>query len=381
VDKVTISRPELDDLRRKIETYERALQDAVPDVSRLQELLLQFAPSSPVSSTSPSSASLVATPASAAGSASVEPEAVNLAAVAGGDGLAPGPVEGRLLRDAGGTARFFGATSSAAFLDHLKDFMSAVAPLAVAGHIELNDEAEDSDDEGAESDNRSAISSFLRTRGTYTTLDSRPLQTPEVNPLWLPPKPAFLAMLTELRHVIQDGNGEWPSGGIYWFGDMTTIPTLPSVSGASPPTSSDLDALRPLAFHQAALAVITQTAKQTPAPGSVNSAEAFFARAHRLLGGNPLDTSHYRSMGEVSALLLMGLYLVQNHRREMAAAYLAAAVRVAVNLGAHRGWTDESGKRVFWTAYVLDRWMSCLLGRPPSIADEVIQLPPPQDVP
>ncbi|KAK8919865.1 putative transcriptional regulatory protein [Metarhizium anisopliae] len=48
-------------------------------------------------------------------------------------------------------------------------------------------------------------------------------------------------------------------------------------------------------------------------------------------------------------------------------------------LGAHRGWVDERGKRVFWSVYCLDRWLSCLTGRPPTITDEAIQLPLPAD--
>jgi hypothetical protein len=32
---------------------------------------------------------------------------------------------------------------------------------------------------------------------------------------------------------------------------------------------------------------------------------------------------------------------------------------------------------VFWTLYILDRWISVLMGRPPSISDESIRLPLP----
>ncbi|KAI9150275.1 transcriptional regulatory protein [Paramyrothecium foliicola] len=371
-DKVTISRPELDDLRRKLEMYERALQDTVPDASRLQELLQQFAAVSPESSTSPSSAP-ASTPASVAEVASFEAEAAALMAPSGDGGVVLGAVEGRLLRDAEGTARFFGRTSAAVFLDHLRDFLSSVAPLAMARQIILGSGARDTEDSQYEDDN-SAIASFLQNRGTYQTLDSSPLAQLDVSPLLLPPTPTLIAMMAELRHVIQDGNGEAPSGGIYWFGDLATVPSLP-------PQEASAAALRPLAFHHAAIALITQTATQRPSPGGTNSAEAFFARAHRLLGNNPLDISQCRTMGEAATLMMMGLFLVQTNRRETAAAYFTAAVRAAVSLGAHRGWSDESGRRVFWTAYALDRWMSCLLGRPPAITDEMIQLAPPQDAP
>ena len=50
--------------------------------------------------------------------------------------------------------------------------------------------------------------------------------------------------------------------------------------------------------------------------------------------------------------------------------------------GVHRGWSiDEDGKRKFWDAYNLDRWLSQLMGRPAGIADEAIKLDVPRDAP
>jgi hypothetical protein len=39
---------------------------------------------------------------------------------------------------------------------------------------------------------------------------------PAVDSLWLPSRPEMTAMLKGLRYYIQDGNGDYPSGGIYW---------------------------------------------------------------------------------------------------------------------------------------------------------------------
>jgi hypothetical protein len=58
-------------------------------------------------------------------------------------------------------------------------------------------------------------SSFVASCGRYQTHDSRPLPQPSVNPLWLPEQTDMQLMLVELRNYIQDGNGEFSSGGIY----------------------------------------------------------------------------------------------------------------------------------------------------------------------
>jgi hypothetical protein len=38
-----------------------------------------------------------------------------------------------------------------------------------------------------------------------------------VDPLWLPQSKEMKAMLGELSYYIQDGNGDFSSGGIYWY--------------------------------------------------------------------------------------------------------------------------------------------------------------------
>jgi hypothetical protein len=104
--------------------------------------------------------------------------------------------EGGLLFDPDGTPRFFGETSGATFLDYLKQFMLTLVPLTFQP-------------------NSGDGSSFVATIGRYQTYDSRPIPNPDVDPLWLPALADMDLLLAELRGYIQDGDGDFPSGGIY----------------------------------------------------------------------------------------------------------------------------------------------------------------------
>ena len=123
-----------------------------------------------------------------------------------------------MLSDPDGISRYLGETSGATFLDHLKHFMLTLVPLTF-----LPDSGDGS--------------SFVASIGQYQTFDSRPLPNPDgevpmhetlgnrtnkellsaVDALWLPSPADMTSMLAELRYYIQDGNGEFPCGGIYWF--------------------------------------------------------------------------------------------------------------------------------------------------------------------
>ncbi|KFA62937.1 hypothetical protein S40285_04367 [Stachybotrys chlorohalonatus IBT 40285] len=356
VEKVSISRSELDSLRRKVEAYEKVLTDA----GRASELLQHQSPlsegaASPGGTWAPSVVSLDS--AAAAATQSSEHE----------DAVAPGGIDSRLLRDGDGVTRFFGETSAAAFLDHLNEFMNLMTTsLMYHQHSPSPSQAQPIRSSGAASSG-----TLLPSSGTYHTRDSRPLRTVDVSPLWVPPAPSLSAMLAELRSVIQDGgNGERIGGGIYFWGDLALAENRDD-----------------MAFVNAALAVLYyrstgSRAQQQRSGGSPKDSpqpsEVFFSRAIRLLS-NPLDVSRRADISDVATLSLLGLYLIQTNRCDAAAMYISTAIRTGVMLGAHRGWVDERGKRTFWTAYVLDRWVSCVLGRPPSIADEAVQLPPPED--
>ena len=369
---------ELDELKKKVEVYEKALQDALPDATRRQELLHHAASPDSSSSASPfaagaSSASHAAGPGSSstqhpssASSIKTEPTDDDTAV------LSPG----RLLQDLDGVGRYLGETSGATFLDHLKELMSAVLPTTTAQH-EQQQQMQQFHTQHTQPTLVDGIS-FLSSIGSYATYDSKPLGSVDVNPLWLPPDSTVSVVMSELRFFIQDGGGSWPSGGIYWWGDLDGLP----VRAPSPPhdIGLNLDDYRHLAFYHAALAVACQSTMTQPPPSleaHPSLSEPYFARAAMLLG-NPLDIKR-RTIGDVAALALMGFYLIETNRADAAYMYVAAAMHISIMLGAHRGWVDERGKRVFWSVYALDRWLSCLMGRPPTITDDAIQLPLPAD--
>ncbi|KAJ8111826.1 hypothetical protein OPT61_g5672 [Boeremia exigua] len=247
---------------------------------------------------------------------------------------------GRLLHDPDGAVRYLGETSGATFLDQLKHFIRTVTEsLTLAPGSENG-------------------SSFVASVGSYQTYDSRPLPNPTVKPDWLPPPQEMDAMLRELRQYIQDGNGTFRSGGIYWWGNLENPPTSSASSTPMERTTIN-DSYRHLAFYQACFALSVSLRHSSLQLQGYQSGEAYFKRA-RILLGNPMDTVHF-SLNDVPALALMGYYLIEVNRRD--AAYIYA--------------TDEPSKRTFWTLYILDRWISMLMGRPPIIPDEAIRLPLP----
>ncbi|KAF6802255.1 fungal specific transcription factor domain-containing protein [Colletotrichum sojae] len=361
VEKVSVSRNEFDELRRRCEAAERALQLKVPDAAERQQLMQQEL--DPAGSRAGSSSSFTPPqqyqhhhPAQArrdgpsdAGTNDDEAE-----------------TEGRLLADPDGKSRFLGETSGATFLDSLKEFMSTVVKLAV------------------HQPNHTNGSTFLASLGRYQTNDSRPIyEDPSVNPFALPSRTEMGEKLADLRHFIQDGGGSFPCGGIYWWGDLSSVPVEPNaaISQISPSARQEAcDKYRHLAFYHTAFAVTSHA--QTRAahmPEPTNISHIYFARARMLLG-NPLDITSW-TISDVAVLALMGFYLIEVNRRDAAYMYVSNAMHISMMHGAHRGWVDERGKRVFWTLYILDRWLSCLMGRPPTISDDAIRLPLPCDSP
>lgn len=264
--------------------------------------------------------------------------------------------EGRLLRDPDGAARYMGSTSGAIFLDMVKEFMRAVFPLAWpnSDHAEVT---------------------FLSSLGLYQTFDSRPLfLMNNVDPFWHPSKTDMAMMMVQLRYFIQDGSGDFASGGIYYWGDLD----LSFFDSRSLDLSSDPASLRRLALFHAALAMTCQL--EASSETNTQRGEAFFARARWLLG-NPLDTT-MSTIFDLPILSLLSTYLVEANRRDAAYTYVSFGMHIAVAHGIHRGWVhSEQYLRSFWTLYILDRWLSILMGRPPTILDEAIKLPLPSDVP
>lgn len=265
---------------------------------------------------------------------------------------------GRLLHDPDGIVRYLGESSGATFLDQLKHFMLTLV------HLTFKPNPGDG-------------STFLASVGHYQTFDSRPLPNPDVVSTWLPSESDMAIMLHELRQYIQDGNGNFKSGGIYWWGDLSSVPTPPVGSPLIVGLRPD-DTHRDLAFYHVCFALaasIGQTSLRLP---DHQSGESHFKRA-RLLLGNPMDTVRF-TLSDVSALTLMGYYLIEVNRRDTAYMYVCLAAHIAIIHGSFRHTADEASKRTFWTLYIMDRWISMLMGRPPIIPDEAIRLPLPTDV-
>jgi hypothetical protein len=218
VEKISISRTELDELKIRCKTLETCLEDVYVN---------RFERSGFNASISPDRR-LLHVPNQTQGKTGEESQAT----------------EGRLLHDLDGNTRYLGETSGATFLDCLKEFMTTVSPLAVTGSWPPN---------------QGGGSAFLSSLGRYQTFDSRPLHEPDVDPLWLPDKSEMISMLSEVRYLIQDGNGEFPSGGIYWWGDLGSVPTDPV---SVPIDASDLNRHRHLALYHTTFAMSCQALLQ-----------------------------------------------------------------------------------------------------------------------
>ncbi|KAH0842590.1 fungal specific transcription factor domain-containing protein [Fonsecaea pedrosoi] len=257
--------------------------------------------------------------------------------------------EGRILQDPDGTVRYLGESSGATFLNHLREYMATVFPRAFENAWSGTSNPD--------------VTAFISALGKYQTHDSRPLLTSTVNPLISATNDEAAAMLSEFRHSAQDGEGTFASGGIYYWVDVQ------AVLGEYP---AYVDGVRTIeAAPNALFAVACQLNPRCAPPWETGFGQAFFARAKSILG-NPLDES---TINDATVLALLGFYLLNSNRRDAAYIYVSIAMHILIVHGVHRAWlVDEQGKRLFWTVYILDRWLSCLMGRPALISDEAIKL-------
>ncbi|KAK7975322.1 aldehyde reductase 2 [Apiospora arundinis] len=344
VEKISVPRPEWDNLVAKCARLERCLEYAVPDVTQRQHLMSHVSASSspcePDVSQSSHHQSDIASPSR---------------------GNAPGgsssPREDMCIipSSEGGPARHLGPTSAAAFLSQVQEFMTNAFTLSWS------------------SDCPPDTTELLGSVGRYQTQHMQPCRS--LQPAVLPPMDELNTMLTELKYFIQDVRDDSSFGGMFHWGnlnpsmlDFDSLDTLPD----SP------QSCRKLAFIHAALAASCVLDSPLATKNDVHKGDAFFERA-RFLMGSPLDTIRC-SLNDLPLLAMLAIYLVEVNTTDAAFAHVSFGMHIAIMHGAHQGCVgDEYEKRSFWTLYVLDRWLSASMGRPPTLMDEAIHLTLPVD--
>ncbi|KAJ0119830.1 fungal specific transcription factor domain-containing protein [Diaporthe amygdali] len=367
-DNVPISRSKLENLIATRDTLQQTLEQAileVPDVgarmrfqAQLQQVVDSMAPS--VASTrddeqqhmSPATSS--STLGSSPQSSSSQQHRSHQSTHTTGDADAA-PTEGSLLQDHDGTKRWLGGTSGATFLDHLKNFMHTLK--SALGYNETPTET-------------APGSSFLASRGQYQTSDSRLLYMPTLdnaNAVAQISDEQAERLLFQVNKHVQSPTGQWPCGGIYYFGDLS-LQGWKSAQG------------RELALYHAAFAlgtIFSLTTANSRQDGQLG--ELFLATARKILG-DPWDISRY-SIRDVPALALMAMYMAEVNRRDNSYNYLSHAMSICCMCGGLRGLSgDEKDIRIVWTLFCLTRDVGCLMGRPPMYPDEAFQLHEPRRV-
>ena len=337
----------------KCARLERCLEQAVPDATQRTRLLgSQLS----VSTDSSPWGSEVAPPSyrSNVASPSEEPPSSER----GGSKSSPRG-EHRVPNDEDRPGRFLGPTSGASCLGHVKDFMASVFSLGWSS-----------------SDCPSDTITLLDSVGRFQTHDpARPLiPRHEARPAILPRRAELNAILTELGHFLPHAHNDFYCGGVLYWGSVNPSKLDPDLLDALP---GDAQECRQLAFIHSALAVICVLDTPPPTKNNANAGDAFFERAKSLMG-NPLDAKF--SMHDLPLLNNMAVYLIEVNRTDAAYIYISLGMHIAITHGAHRGCVqDEQEKRAFWTLYLLDRWLCVLLGRPPTLMDESIDLALPTD--
>lgn len=358
VDKVSVPRTELEELRRKVDIFEKLLAEGLLDHER-QQSIGQFGTDSEVS---PSTSRFLDASQLKISASEESPDGI-LTKLESSESQGIG-TPARLFEDSDGIGRYLGESSGAAFLGHLKERLTAAILLAQQDQPALSTEQ--------------ALSNL-----GHPIYDYPPLKDLAVNPFWLPSDATLNAGMAMLRDIVQDGPGNWPSGGIYWWGDLETLPARPPLSMMP---AGDAIEYRYLAFYNAGLALVSEAAalwrprdQESQEFCDLTTGDQYYARAN-MLAGNPLNVKG-RTIKDVAALGMLALYLIEICAQDAAYMCITTAIHLSIALGAHRLWADERSKRIFWSTYIVDRWLSCLLGRPHSISDDDIHLPLPENAP
>ncbi|KAK4187735.1 hypothetical protein QBC35DRAFT_434461 [Podospora australis] len=286
--------------------------------------------------------------------------------------------DGRMLSDGSGSRVYQGRSSGAIFLDKLKMVIAVAMPLAGAV---------------GKADEPSPGSGFVRSVGSYQTGDSKPFDLSRIEePAELippPPEEEVNQARWDIRTFLGDGNCSYQCGGVlYW-------PLTAADRGRLRPSKTSLDYIldspeervgekvkegNPMALSYMALAL--GTVLKLAGPGSKASGrlgEDSFARAWKHLADPTQLTKS--SLDDIASMALVAIYLVENNRRDGAYCWVSAALATCEKRGMHTRTlyreSDEVEVRVFWTVYLLEKWLSCLLGRPTMLQLNDVSAPMP----
>lgn len=108
----------------------------------------------------------------------------------------------------------------------------------------------------------------------------------------------------------------------------------------------------------------------------LDRAEVFYLNAKSL--NDPMNGLEDQDFWSVQALLLMSVYMLAKSKRNTAFALLGMAARSALSLGLHREETmvifsleEQTQRKNLWRSiFVIDRLLSCSLGRPTAISED-----------
>lgn len=101
-----------------------------------------------------------------------------------------------------------------------------------------------------------------------------------------------------------------------------------------------------------------------------------------------VDVTNINDIFAIQTMFMMTMFLQCSANLKKCYAYIGIALRAAISEGLHRknslvGPTpieDETKKRLFWTIYKVDLYMSCILGLPQSISQSAVNQEFPRDV-
>src|SRR5258707_1250664 len=93
-----------------------------------------------------------------------------------------------------------------------------------------------------------------------------------------------------------------------------------------------------------------------------------------------IEMTDIRDLYSIQAVLLMTIFLQSSARMSTCYSYVGIALSAAVRMGLHRALPQarfdpverEVRRRIFWTVWKMDTYVSALLGLPKGISEEDI---------